>query len=564
VTFGTKGVNVLKDNLSPLRVFALGGLGEIGKNMYVVEYGEDIIVIDSGLKFPEEDMLGIDLVIPDISYLVENVDRVRGILLTHGHEDHIGALPFVLKELNVPLYGTKLTLGLAKVKLQEHGLMNRVQIHEIQDSTVLKLGQLKASFFRVNHSIPDAVGIAIESPQGIIVHTGDFKFDYTPVGEKADIAKMAGWGEKGVLCLLSDSTNSERPGHTMSERTVGETIKEVFHKSDGRIIFATFASNVYRLQQVIEAADLYGRKIAVIGRSMENVFKIGAELGYLNIPKGMLIEVGEIDRFSAHQIVIVCTGSQGEPMAALTRIATGSHRTVKIYPGDTVIIAAQPIPGNARFVGRTIDLLMRAGADVVFGSVSGFHVSGHGSQEELKLMLNLFRPKYFIPIHGEYRMLMMHKKLAEATGVSPENIFILDNGEPVEFQNGQASRVGKVQAGMVLIDGKGVGDIGNIVLRDRRKLSEDGLIVVVVTINKEQWKVVSGPDLVTRGFVYVRESEEMLNEATRLVQQSLQRLTERNVKEWSQLKSKVIDVLEPYFYEKTQRKPMILPVIMEV
>lgn len=554
----------MKEKQIPLKVFALGGLGEIGKNMYVVEYADDIIVIDSGLKFPEEEMLGIDLVIPDVTYLVENKDRVRGILLTHGHEDHIGALPYVLKELNVPLYGTKLTLGLAKVKLQEHGLINRVHIHEIADSSVLKFGYLTASFFRVNHSIPDAVGIAIETPEGTVVHTGDFKFDYTPVGEKADLAKMAAIGERGVLVLLSDSTNSERPGHTMSERTVGETIKEVFHKSDGRIIFATFASNVYRLQQVVEAAEIHGRKIAVIGRSMENVFKIGSELGYLQIPKGMLIDVNEIDRHSANEVVIVCTGSQGEPMAALTRIATGSHRSVKIYPGDTVIIAAQPIPGNARYVGKTIDLLMRAGADVVFGSVSGFHVSGHGSQEELKLMLNLFRPKYFIPIHGEYRMLMMHKKLAEETGVARKNIFILDNGDPVEFLDGLAARGAKVPSGMVLIDGKGVGDIGNIVLRDRRKLSEDGLIVVVVTINKEQWKIVSGPDLVTRGFVYVRESEEMLNEATRLVQQSLQRLTERNVKEWSQLKSKVIDVLEPYFYEKTQRKPMILPVIMEV
>ncbi|RKD24047.1 ribonuclease J [Ammoniphilus oxalaticus] len=554
----------MKNKKSPLKVFALGGLGEIGKNMYVVEYGEDLIVIDSGLKFPEEDMLGIDLVIPDITYLVENKDRLRAIVLTHGHEDHIGALPFVLKELDVPLYGTKLTLGLAKVKFQEHGLMNKVQIHEVTEESTLQFGPLSVSFFRVNHSIPDAVGVAVYTPEGIVVHTGDFKFDYTPVGEKADLGKMAALGEKGVLCLLSDSTNAERPGHTLSERTVGETIRDVFHKSDGRIIFATFASNVYRLQQVIEAADIYGRKIAVIGRSMENVFRIGAELGYLNIPKGMLIDVNEIDRYSADRVVIVCTGSQGEPMAALTRIATGSHRSVKIYPGDTVIIAAQPIPGNARFVGRTIDLLMRAGAEVVFGSVSGFHVSGHGSQEELKLMLNLMKPKYFIPIHGEYRMLMMHKKLAEATGVESRNIFILDNGEPIEFVDGVASKGAKLPSGMVLIDGKGVGDIGNIVLRDRRKLSEDGLIVVVVTISKDQWKIVSGPDLVTRGFVYVRESEEMLNEATRLVQQSLHRLTERNVKEWSQLKSKVIDVLEPYFYEKTQRKPMILPVIMEV
>lgn len=554
----------MKNKKSPLRVFALGGLGEIGKNMYVIEYGDHMIVIDSGLKFPEEDMLGIDLVIPDITYLIENKEKLRAILLTHGHEDHIGALPFVLKELDAPVYGTKLTLGLAKVKFQEHGLMNKVQIHEITGDSKLRFGPFSVSFFRVNHSIPDSVGVAVNTPEGVVVHTGDFKFDYTPVGEKADLAKMAELGEKGVLCLLSDSTNAERPGHTLSERTVGETIKEVFQKSVGRIIFATFASNVYRLQQVIEAADRFDRKIAVIGRSMENVFRIGAELGYLNIPKGMLIDVNEIDRYSANEVVIVCTGSQGEPMAALTRIATGAHRSVKIYPGDTVIIAAQPIPGNARFVGRTIDLLMRAGAEVVFGAISGFHVSGHGSQEELKLMLNLMRPKYFIPIHGEYRMLMMHKKLAEETGIDSRNIFILDNGDTVEFVDGVASRAGKTPAGMVLIDGKGVGDIGNIVLRDRRKLSEDGLIVVVVTISKDQWRIVSGPDLVTRGFVYVRESEEMLNEATRLVHQSLQRLTERNVKEWSQLKSKVIDVLEPYFYEKTQRKPMILPVIMEV
>lgn len=556
-----------KKNIDKLLIFALGGVGEIGKNMYCVQYANDIIVIDSGLKFPEEDMLGIDIVIPDIGYLTENRDKVRGIIITHGHEDHIGGLPYVLKHLNVPLYATKLTMGLIEAKLKEANLLGTTNRILINSESVLSLGVLTASFFKTNHSIPDSVGVALDTPEGVVVHTGDFKFDQTPVNDQyADLHRMAEIGKKGVLALLSDSTNAERPGYTGSERSVGVEIEEVFRKAKQRVVIATFASNIHRVQQVFDAAAATNRKVTVIGRSMVNVVSIASELGYLHIPDGMLIEPEEVNKLAADRVVILSTGSQGEPMSALTRMARSTHRKIDILPGDTVIIAATPIPGNERYVGRTVDELFRIGANVIYGpgSVTGVHVSGHGSQEELKLMLNLMKPKYFIPIHGEYRMLRQHGILAESVGIPKEDIFMCDIGDTVEIQNGVARKGSKVQSGNILIDGLGVGDVGNIVLRDRKLLSQDGILVVVVTLSKQDGKILSGPDIISRGFVYVRESEGLLEEANRIVTNTLMKLMNENVNEWASLKTNVKDVLGRFLYEQTRRRPMILPIIMEV
>ncbi|CCQ98096.1 Ribonuclease J 1 [[Clostridium] ultunense Esp] len=550
-----------------LSILAMGGLGEIGKNMYVIRYGDDIVVIDSGLKFPEEEMLGVDIVIPDIAYLEENRDKIRGILLTHGHEDHIGGLPYVLRSLNVPVYGTRLTLGLVEGKLKETGILGEAKLHVITSSSEVQLGSMKATFFRTNHSIPDSVGIALETPEGIVVHTGDFKFDQTPVHEQhAELHKMAELGARGVLCLLSDSTNAERPGFTGSERKVGENLKEIFLNTKSRLIISTFASNIHRIQQVFEASALVGRKVTVIGRSMVNVVNTAKELGYLQVPEGMLVDPEEISQLPAEKVVILSTGSQGEPMSALTRMARNTHRTIDILPGDTVIIAATPIPGNEKYVARTVDQLFRLGADVIYGpgSETGVHVSGHGSQEELKLMLNLIRPKFFIPVHGEYRMLRKHALLAMEVGVPKENIFIVDNGDVVEFQHGKARLGGKVPAGNVLIDGLGVGDVGNIVLRDRKLLSQDGILVVVVTLSKQKGVILSGPDIISRGFVYVRESEPLLEEANRIVTNTLNKCMQENVNEWTSLKNNVKEALGRFLYEQTRRRPMILPIIMEV
>ncbi|MFC4307363.1 ribonuclease J [Cohnella boryungensis] len=556
-----------KNNQDKLLIFALGGVGEIGKNMYCIQYGNDIVVVDAGLKFPEEEMLGIDVVIPDIAYLLENRDKVRAILLTHGHEDHIGGLPYVLKQLNVPIYGTKLTLGLVENKLKEAGLLGDTKRHLINEASELTFGTIKASFFRTNHSIPDSVGVCLETPEGNVVHTGDFKFDHTPVNDQfADLQKMAEIGSRGVLALLSDSTNAERAGYTPSESNIGKEFESLFRSAKQRVVVATFASNVHRIQQVINAAAETRRKMTVIGRSMVNVVSIASELGYLNIPEGMLIEPEEVNKLPADRVVILSTGSQGEPMSALTRMARSTHRKVDILPGDTVIIAATPIPGNEKYVGRTVDELMRLGASVIYGpgSVSGVHVSGHGSQEELKLMLNLMRPEYFIPIHGEYRMLRHHGLLGEQVGIPKENIFLLDNGDTVEIQNGAARKGGKIQAGNVLIDGLGVGDVGNIVLRDRKLLSQDGILVVVVTLSKQDGTIMSGPDIISRGFVYVRESEGLLEEANRIVTNTLHKLMNDNVNEWASLKTNVKDALGRFLYEQTRRRPMILPIIMEV
>lgn len=555
-----------KNNSDKLLIFALGGVGEIGKNMYAVQYGNDIVVIDAGLKFPEEDMLGIDIVIPDISYLTENRDKVRAILITHGHEDHIGGLPYVLRHLNVPVYGTRLTLGLIESKLREANLLGETKRILITADSEVQLGSMRASFFRTNHSIPDSVGVCLDTPEGAVVHTGDFKFDHTPVNEQyADLHRMAEIGKRGVLALLSDSTNAERPGFTPSESSVGVELENIFSKAQQRVVVATFASNIHRVQQVIDAAYATNRKLTVVGRSMVNVVSIASELGYLHIPDGMLIEPEEVNKMAADRVAILSTGSQGEPMSALTRMARSTHRKVDILPGDTVVIAATPIPGNEKYVGRTVDELFRLGANVIYGgSMTGVHVSGHGSQEELKLMINLMKPKYFIPVHGEYRMLRHHARLAESVGIEPENIFITDIGETIEIQNGVARRGSKVPSGYVLIDGLGVGDVGNIVLRDRKLLSQDGILVVVVTLSKQDGTIMSGPDIISRGFVYVRESEGLLDEANRIVTSTLHRLMNENVNEWASLKTHVKDALGRFLYEQTRRRPMILPIIMEV
>lgn len=510
-------------------------------------------------------MLGIDIVIPDITYLVENKEYIKGILITHGHEDHIGALPYVLQQINAPLYGTKLTLGLVEGKLKEAKLKKNISMNVVKPPTSVNIGSFSVDFISVNHSIPDAVGFAIHTPVGIICHTGDFKLDQTPVnGEKADLHKFAELGSKGVLVLLSDSTNAEREGYTMSEKVVGNTIEDIFKTVADRIIVATFASNIHRIQQIFDAAYKNDRKVAVVGRSMVNTVNIALELGYLTIPKSLLMDLDELNRLPKEKVVIITTGSQGEPMSALTRMAMSEHKKVEIMPGDTVLISASPIPGNEKFVARTIDHLFKQGANVIYEAISGVHVSGHASQEELKLMLNLVRPKFFIPVHGEYRHLIHHSQLAMEVGIPSENIFIAENGRVLEFTRDSGKMTGKVAAGKVLVDGLGVGDVGNIVLRDRKQLSQDGILIVVVTIDKETTEVVSGPDIISRGFVYVRESEELMEQAREKVKQALKKCQEENIREWSTIKSQVREHVGKLLFEQTRRRPMILPIIMEV
>lgn len=555
----------MKKTQEKLYIIPLGGLGEIGKNMTAFRYGNDIILVDAGLAFPEDDMLGVDLVIPDITYLIENKDKVKAIFLTHGHEDHIGALPYVMKELdNVPVYGTALTLGILQGRLKENGVSDK-NLKTIKPGNVIRHGAFKLEFIRVNHSIPDAVAMAIHTPVGIIVHTGDFKFDQTPVdGQVTEFSRFAELGDRGVLLLLADSTNAERPGYTPSEKVVGQTLDEQFRNAKHRIIVATFSSNVHRIQQVVDNAVKYKRKVAVIGRSMLNVVSISVEMGYLKIPEGTLIDIDEIKNFKPFQVVIITTGSQGEPMSALTRIAMSDHRKVEIIPGDTVIISATPIPGNEKGVARTIDSLYKQGADVIYEKALGVHVSGHASQEEMKLMQNLVRPKFFMPVHGEYRHLMKHKQLAISLGMPKENIVIAENGSVVELTPNSIGINGKVPAGKVLVDGLGVGDVGHIVLRDRRQLSQDGILIVVVTIDRHDYSIVAGPDIVSRGFVYVRESEDLIDTAKERVVAALDKCRDNNVTEWSALKSAVRDALGRYLFEKTRRRPMIMPLIMEV
>lgn len=547
-----------------LKIIPLGGLGEVGKNITIIEYGNDIIVIDCGLIFPEDEMLGIDVVIPDISYLLKNKERVRAIVLTHGHEDHIGALPYVLKKINVPVYGTKLTLGLVENKLREHN-MNNVKLNKIDSGDLIEIGCFKIEFIKTNHSIPDSVALAVHTPVGIIVHTGDFKIDYTPINDEAiDLRKFAEIGNKGVLALLADSTNVERPGYTMSERTVGDTFNDIFSKAKHRIIVATFAFNVYRIQQIIDSAVLFNRKVVVSGRSMINVIGVATELGYLSIPDGTLIDVNEMDKYPYDKIIVITTGSQGEPMSALARMAYSEHRKIELVPGDLVVISATPIPGNEKTVSRVINQLMEKGVNVIYESLADVHVSGHACQEELKLIHALVKPKYFIPVHGEYRHLRRHAQLAEDLGMPKENIFVGKNGTTIEFTRNSCSFGPKVSAGNILVDGLGIGDVGNIVLRDRKHLSEDGLIVIVVTISKEDGKVIAGPDIISRGFVYVRESEDLMGEARDVVREVLKECEKNHITDWATLKSSIRDALRGFLYEKIKRNPMILPIIMEV
>ena len=547
-----------------LLVIPLGGLGEIGKNMTVFQYGDDIVILDAGLAFPEDDMLGIDLVIPDMSYLFENRDKVRGVVLTHGHEDHIGALSYLLREVNVPVYGSRLALGLVEGRLKENRV-GKYNLVPTNPGDELTLGVFKIGFIQGSHSIPDACGIYFKTPVGTVVHTGDFKIDQTPVDNKLiDIHKFAELGNQGVLLLMSDSTNAERPGYTASERTVTAALDVQFRAAKNRIIMASFASNVLRVGQAIQTAAKYGRKVVVMGRSMVNVVGISTEMGYLDIPEGVLIEPEEMKNYRDDQLLILTTGSQGEPMAGLSRMASGTHRSVAIVPGDTVIFSATPIPGNEKSVSRTIDSLLRLGAHVIYERSSGVHVSGHASREELKLMLNLVRPKYFIPVHGEYRMLRQHGALAEEMGVPSENVFYGENGHVFEFTRKAARMAGKVKAGRVFIDGLGVGDVGNIVIRDRQQLANEGVIIVVVTLDKQRNALLSGPDLVSRGFVYVRDAGGLMNEAQQKVRQALDRCSERNLSDWSSIKVQVKETLGKFLMEKTGRRPMILPIIMEV
>ncbi|MFJ7826488.1 ribonuclease J [Psychrobacillus sp. NPDC096623] len=547
-------------------IFALGGVNEIGKNMYVIQSDDDIVVIDCGSKFPDETLLGIDLIIQDISYLLENEDKVRALIITHGHEDHIGGIPYFLKQLNIPIYATNLTLGLIEIKLKEHGLFRSTKLFLIDSDSKLRLGTIKTSFFRVNHSIPDCLGIAFHTSQGTIVHTGDFKFDLTPVDEQsADFHKMAELGQNGVLLLLSESTNAERPGFTPSERKIAEHVEEAFRKAPRKIFISTFASNVHRVQTIVDAAIKTNRKIALLGRSMVNVVSVAMDRGYLTIPEGMLVNQNEINTMNPENIVIICTGSQGEPMAALSRLASSSYRQVEVLPEDTVIFAAGPIPGNEKSITRIIDNLYTLGAHVIYGSgnVTGMHVSGHACQEELKLMLSLMKPKYFVPIHGEYRMLHHHQRLAESVGVERNNIFIVQNGDVVDIENEKAVQTRSIEAGNVFVDGFGIGDVGEIILRDRKLLSEDGMLVIVTTLSKANNKIISGPDTISRGFVYGPESEELINEVNQTVRSTITKTRDTN-RNQRVLKQNIKKSIEKLLYSRTKRKPMILPIIIEV
>ena len=553
-----------KNRIGETTVIPLGGVGEIGKNMMLVEANDEILIIDSGIKFPEDDLYGVDVVIPDISYLLRNKEKIQGIVLTHGHEDHIGGIPYLLKKLNVPIYGTKLTLGLLRGKLKEHNLLRDSYLKHVYPGHSVELGSFEVDFIRVNHSIADACALAVHTPDGALVYASDFKFDQTPIdGQMADIHKLAELGDEGVLALFSDSTNVEREGYTLSEMEVKKTIDETFVEAEQKIILASFASNINRIQQVFDAALKHGRKVAVSGRSMVNNVEIASDLGYLDIPEGTIIDINEVSNYPSDKVVLLMTGSQGEPMAALTRIARGDHYQIKIQEGDTVMLSATAIPGNVKAVGSTINKLFKRGANVIYEAVSGVHVSGHASQEELKLMLNLTDPKYFIPVHGEYRHLHLHSKLAQSVGVPEENIFIANIGDRIVLDPDQAYVDGSVESGRVLVDGLGVGDVGNVVLRDRRLLSENGILMVVVTINK-QGKVVAGPDIISRGFVYIRESGKLINDATGKVEKALKECEEKNITEWSVLKSKIKNALDSFLYNKTKRRPMILPIIMEV
>ena len=548
-----------------LKIIPLGGLQEIGKNITVFEYGDDIVVVDCGLAFPEDDMLGIDLVIPDFTYLEKNQDKIRGLVITHGHEDHIGAIPYLLQKINVPIYATKLTAGLISHKLEEHRLLKSTKLKIVNQGQTITLGKIRVEFIRSCHSIPDAVALAIHTPAGTVVHTGDFKIDYTPIDdERMDFGRLAELGNKGVLALMSDSTNSERKGYTMSESKVGEVFDKLFFNCTKRIVVATFASNVHRVQQIVNSAVENNRKIAVCGRSMINMISTAMELGYINVPENVFIDIDMIKNYTDDQLVIITTGSQGETMSALTRMAAGEHKKVTITPNDLVIISANPIPGNEKYVAKVIDDLMKIGAEVVYSSLEDIHVSGHACQEEQKLMLSLVRPKYFIPVHGEYRQLIAHSETAKKVGIKPENIFLTTNGRILELNKDEAALTGTVPFGKIMVDGLGVGDVGNIVLRDRQHLSQDGLIIVVMSMDSATGEIVAGPDVISRGFVYVRESENLMEDVKKMLKEEVRKLEEHGVRDWSTIKSRLKDSLRDYIFAKTKRNPMILPIIMEV
>ena len=548
---------------SNLKIIPLGGLLEIGKNITVIEYEDDIIIVDCGLGFPEDDMLGVDLVIPDITYLEKNKDKIRGLVITHGHEDHIGGIPYLLKQINVPIYATKLTAGLISNKLEEHNLLRSTRLKEVRPGQTITLGSMKVEFIRITHSIPDACALAIHTPVGTIVHTGDFKIDYTPIdGEIIDLGRLAALGNKGVLALMSDSTNAERKGYTMSESTVGDILDKLFVNCTKRIVVATFSSNVHRVQQIVNSAVKYKRKVAVCGRSMCNMIETARKFGYIKVPDNVFIDIDSIKSYPDDSLVIITTGSQGEPMSALTRMASGEHRKVQITPNDLIIISANPIPGNEKYISKVIDDLMSIGAEVIYNALQDIHVSGHACQEEQKLMLTLVKPKFFIPVHGEYRQLIAHAETAKLLGIPHENL--TENGKVLELNENEAKFTGHVTSGKVLVDGLGVGDVGNIVLKDRQKLSQDGLIVVVITMDSRSGKIVSGPDVISRGFVYVRESENLMEEIKHLLREELSKCEEKHITDWATLKLVVREELGNYIYKKTKREPMLIPIIMEV
>lgn len=551
---------------TPLKIIPLGGLNEIGKNMTVFECSNDIFIVDCGLAFPDSDMPGVDLVLPDFAYVEQNADRIRGIVITHGHEDHIGGLAYLLKKVNVPVYATRLTIGLIEGKLREHGILSSAQLNVVTPRQTVKMGCMAVEFIRVNHSIPDAVALAIHTPAGVVVHTGDFKVDYTPIeSDIIDLARFGELGNRGVLALMSDSTNAERRGHTATERTVGNSFERLFDTAEGkRIIIATFSSNIHRVQQIVNCAVKTGRKIAVFGRSMLNVISTAIELGYLKMPDGLIIDIDAMNRFPPEKIVLITTGSQGEPMSALSRMAMNEHRTVTITPMDFIIISATPIPGNEKLVTKVVNELMRAGAEVIYESMYDVHVSGHACQEELKLMLSLTKPRYFIPVHGEYKHLKKHAGLAYSLGFEEDSVIIGSIGNVIETNGADMKITGQVPAGRVFVDGLGVGDVGSIVLRDRKHLSEDGLIIAVATIESESGAILAGPDIVSRGFVYVRESEELIDAAQKLLMKTLQGCLDGDMRDWNTIKSRMKDDLSDYIYMKTKRRPMILPIIMEI
>ena len=550
---------------STIKIIPLGGLLEIGKNMTVFEYEDEMIIVDCGLAFPTDDMLGIDLVIPDMTYLEKNQSKIKGLFITHGHEDHIGSIPYLLKQINIPIYGTKLTCGLISNKLEEHKLVNSAKLNVVKQGDKITVGKFKVEFIQSSHSIPDSCALAIHTPVGVILHTGDFKIDYTPIdGKIMNFGRLAELGNKGVLALMSDSTNAERPGYTMSESTVGDVFERLFLDCTKRIIVATFATNVHRVQQIVNSAVQYGRKIAVCGRSMMNMIDTACELGYIDAPKNIFIDIDMIKNYKDEQLVIITTGSQGEPMAALSRMAASEHRKVEITPNDLIIISATPIPGNEKLVSKVIDDLMKLGAEVIYSALEPIHVSGHGCQEEQKLMLSLVRPKYFIPVHGEYRQLRAHAETAKKMGIPEENIFLMSNGRVLELGRNSAKMTETVPAGKILIDGLGVGDVGNIVLRDRQHLSQDGLIIVAIGMDAVTKQITSGPDIISRGFVYVRESENLMDEVKKVARDLLAECEQKNISQWSNMKSTLKDGLRDYIYQKTKRNPMILPIILEV